>query len=324
MKNLGGKRTPFTIDSFIARAKAIHVDPSYDYNKVIYVNAHTKVTLICKHGEFQITPGNHINHLHGCTKCNREKKMGKELILFKEEANRVHNNKYGYDEVVFVNMKMSVKIWCPVHQLYFNQVPYEHVDAGYGCWICGVEKRAESRRKSLEDFIKEIKERFEDNYDCTLIKYVNAHTRVQLKCTIHKILFEITPHSLLRKGRTGCPHCASATYSKIAIRWLNHIATKLKIHIQHAKNGGEHKIGPYKADGYCQATNTIYEFYGDFWHGSPLIYDPCDINPRNHKSFGDLYTATLVKEIYIKSQGYNLITIWERDWVKQEKRLAAT
>jgi hypothetical protein len=41
-----------TTEEFIAKAKAVHGD-RYDYSKVEYVNASTKVCIICKkHGEF--------------------------------------------------------------------------------------------------------------------------------------------------------------------------------------------------------------------------------------------------------------------------------
>ena len=43
-----------TTEEFIQKAKAVHGD-KYDYSKVEYVNAKTKVCVICpKHGEFYI------------------------------------------------------------------------------------------------------------------------------------------------------------------------------------------------------------------------------------------------------------------------------
>jgi hypothetical protein len=34
---------------------------------------------------------------------------------------------------------------------------------------------------------------------------------------------------------------------------------------------------------------------------------------------GELYAATIKREERIKSLGYNLITIWEKDWNDQKK-----
>jgi hypothetical protein len=71
----------------------------------------------------------------------------------------------------------------------------------------------------------------------------------------------------------------------------------------------------YRADGYCEETNTIYEFHGDYWHGNPIIYPPNEINEVNGKSMGELYQKTIERENLIKSLGYNLVVMWESDFV---------
>lgn len=63
-----------------------------------------------------------------------------------------------------------------------------------------------------------------------------------------------------------------------------------------------------------------YEFDGDFWHGNPAIYDSNDINPRNKKSFGELYTKTVEKHNLLKKAGYTVISIWESDFNKLTKK----
>ena len=55
-------------NEFIEQAKEVHGD-KYDYSKVEYINANTKVCIICpKHGEFWQTPDNHL-HKQGCPNC---------------------------------------------------------------------------------------------------------------------------------------------------------------------------------------------------------------------------------------------------------------
>ena len=57
-----------TEEEFIEKARNVHGD-KYDYNKVVYVNNHTKVCIICpKHGEFWQTPMKHLAG-QGCSKC---------------------------------------------------------------------------------------------------------------------------------------------------------------------------------------------------------------------------------------------------------------
>ena len=52
-----------------------------------------------------------------------------------------------------------------------------------------------------------------------------------------------------------------------ALQWLSYTAEKEEIRIQHARNGGEKRVGKYYLDGYCQETNTAYEYQGCYWHG---------------------------------------------------------
>lgn len=56
-------------DTFIKKAKEIHGD-KYDYSKSIYVTSKSKLTVICeKHGEFAVSPNQHISRTSDCPKC---------------------------------------------------------------------------------------------------------------------------------------------------------------------------------------------------------------------------------------------------------------
>lgn len=87
------------------------------------------------------------------------------------------------------------------------------------------------------------------------------------------------------------------------------------IRIQHALSpGGEYRVtGIGKVDGYCHETNTVYEYYGDFWHGNPCKFDPKNYNPISGKRYGDLYQATITRDHKIKAMGYNLAIKWESE-----------
>ena len=61
-------------DEFIEKARQLH--PEYDYSKVNYVNATSKVIIICpKHGEFLVTPANFFKG-RGCPRCSESKGEG--------------------------------------------------------------------------------------------------------------------------------------------------------------------------------------------------------------------------------------------------------
>ena len=59
--------------------------------------------------------------------------------------------------------------------------------------------------------------------------------------------------------------------SNVAVTWLSYISEKEDLYIQHVRNGGEKRVGHYSLDGYCEETNTAYEFQGCFWHGKDNI-----------------------------------------------------
>ena len=52
-----------------------------------------------------------------------------------------------------------------------------------------------------------------------------------------------------------------------ALQWLSYTAEKEGIRMQHARNGGEKRVGNYYLDGYCEETHTAYEYQGCYWHG---------------------------------------------------------
>ena len=58
--------------------------------------------------------------------------------------------------------------------------------------------------------------------------------------------------------------------SNVAVTWLSYISEKEDLYIKHVRNGGEKRVAPYSLDGYCEQTNTAYEFQGCFWHGKDM------------------------------------------------------
>lgn len=61
-------------DKFIDKAKNKFGD-KFNYSKVVYVNAKTKVCIICPiHGEFWQTPDKHLQSKFGCPECSKKLK----------------------------------------------------------------------------------------------------------------------------------------------------------------------------------------------------------------------------------------------------------
>lgn len=128
-----------TTETFIAEAKLIH-NNQYDYSMTEYKGNKTKVQIICPyHGLFEQSPHHHLNGI-GCIKCGFQKtKDARKLPIetFTEKANQLHNDKYDYSKVNYVNTKTKVQIICPNHGL-FEQTPNNHL-SGKGCQQCKYE-----------------------------------------------------------------------------------------------------------------------------------------------------------------------------------------
>ena len=125
------------VDNFINKSRAIHGN-KYDYSKVKYINAKTKVCIICpKHGEFWQKPFSHLQG-QGCPVCGKERRdllNTSNTNEFINKAKEIHKDKYDYSKVEYVNNKIKVCIICPEHGEFF-QSPDNHL-RGQGCPKCG-------------------------------------------------------------------------------------------------------------------------------------------------------------------------------------------
>jgi hypothetical protein len=303
---LCSKPAKLTKNLFIDRANQIH-DSRYDYSLVEYKDNRTNVKIICKeHGVFEQSPSNHYKQ--NCPVCSNRVKHTKEQFI--ENANKIHNNKYCYDKSFFIDYYTPIEIECIVHGV-FIQIPNDHRN-GNGCYKCC------GKIRTTEDFIEKANLRHNYLYDYSNVEYKLSRQQITIFCKIHGN-FKQTPNDHL--NGCGCPKCCNGKFSRICIKWLEEIMKRDNIFIQHAGNEGEHSVicneRRINFDGYCKETNTVYEFYGDFWHGNPNVYSTNDYNSINKKSFGELYNETQERENIIRNNGYNIITIWESEYCKK-------
>ena len=126
------KNLKMNTTTFIEKASSIH-NNKYDYSKVNYLNADTKITIVCKeHGEFEQIPDFHLNRKCGCPNCANNITLA--LCTFIEKANSIHNNKYDYSQVNYVNNRTHIEIICKEHGM-FTQKQFSHL-LGVGCPSC--------------------------------------------------------------------------------------------------------------------------------------------------------------------------------------------
>ena len=66
----------------------------------------------------------------------------------------------------------------------------------------------------------------------------------------------------------------------------------------------------------AKKTNTVYQFHGCIFHGHDChLTEGSTTNPINEKPYAELHQDTKEKERYIRSLGYNLVTIYECQWL---------
>ena len=109
-------------------------------------------------------------------------------------------------------------------------------------------------------------------------------------------------------------------FSKMSIMWLNYVSNGMNI--KYAINSGEKELSinnkTYKVDSFCEKTNIVYEFYGCFWHGWTNCYKPNIVNSKNQKDIGTLNDETIEKRETIKKAGYNPVSTYECQLVKNK------
>ena len=137
-----------------------------------------------------------------------------------------------------------------------------------------------------------------------------------------KHVFESSPIGLIPQGG----YTAHDTYSKKSILWLELMQKRHKNTIKHALNQGEYNVPNtrFKADGYCEETNTIYSFHGCHWHGHPK----CQKSklPNNEENIllpsAVLYAMTVDRCVKLKKLNYKVIEKWECDFDKEMKNIS--
>ena len=299
---------------FIERSNEIW-NNIYDYSKVEYTGSENKVIIICKkHGEFKQLPANHYKY--GCGACGRELNVRNKILKeacknkFVSKANDIHDNKYDYSNAVYETVITKLTITCKIHGD-FNMSPNNHF-RGQGCPTCGKQMAANSNTKPYDEYHKEFIKLYKDKYDYSSVVWKGGSKPITVICKTHGD-FQILPYS--HKIGKECTKCSNQ-HSGISMNWLLYMEVRYSTKIQHARNMGEFIITGtrYKADGYSESINTIFEFYGDFWHGNPKLYDETKINPRTETTYGSLYEDTVKKSNIIKEKGFNIVEIWENDW----------
>lgn len=239
---------------FVEEAKLIHGN-YYDYSLVEYVNNRTPVKIRCrKHGIFFKKPYNHLAG-EGCPKCTRRKtrvSFRRNKELFVNEAKEIHGNYYDYSLVNYKNNKIPVEIICPEHGIFLQQ-PIHHL-RGRKCPSCSWS----SFTRTTEKFILEAKKVHGNLYDYSETEYINANSKVKIKCRIHGDFFQLASNHL--RGR-GCPKCKKTISSD-----ENSLFFFVKNFYPDAISSNRQILEGKEIDIYIPSRKIAIEYCGLYWH----------------------------------------------------------
>ena len=193
-----------SIETFLAKIRLKGFDKLYDYRQVVYINAITKIKLVCKKNghEFEITPGHHLGG-DGCRRCNGFYRTRSEFINLSQE--KFGDGSFNYNDVIFVDMRTPVSLTCKYGHR-FETTPGVHLSPGSlgGCKECqsiGISIRRSYTQDQWIELARKVHDDFY-NYDNTVYSCSSEH--VTIKCPIDGD-FQQSPVSHL--SGCGCPKC---------------------------------------------------------------------------------------------------------------------
>lgn len=187
-----------TTERFIRKAREVHGD-IYDYSKTDCVgNNKTKVCVICPdHGEFWVTPNNHLKGSR-CPRCYGTPKYTTAQYI--EKATKVHSGKYDYSLIRYKGNKEKIEIICPEHGIF-----WQHAGAhlrGSQCPAC-----SNVQKVTPEIFISRATNLHEGKYDYSLVDFSSTSDFIDIICPIHGVFSQKV--SIHLRGY-GCQYCGGS------------------------------------------------------------------------------------------------------------------
>ena len=129
--------------------------------------------------------------------------------------------------------------------------------------------------------------------------------------------------TIYRKDKDFRPQ--SNNFYNMSQEFLSYMSFKDGVHIISKFNGKERRVGGRLVDGYCQATNTVYQFHGCYWHGHQkcpkLKKAVTGINEKRGKTFKEINADTRAFSKKLREEvGVTLIEMYECEWEGMKKR----
>lgn len=120
-----------------------------------------------------------------------------------KRARKIHGDRYDYSKTNYINSKTKVIITCQSHgDFLMTMGNHTHKTRPQNCPKC-----MKVHRYDTNEWINHSKSKFGDKFDYSDTVYVNARTKLVIKCNIHgNLLVDPTNHII---SPTGCERCSS-------------------------------------------------------------------------------------------------------------------
>lgn len=144
--------------------------------------------------------------------------MGRKLTKeeFVMRANEIHNNRYDYSKVNYINKHTKVCIVCPIHGEFW-QTPNNHLSRN-GCPKCWKKRNLTSKLSNTQEFTEKARKIHGDKYDYSKVIYEHSLKKICIICPKHGEFFQ-TPNMHL--NGEGCPTCSESALEKEIRNILN-------------------------------------------------------------------------------------------------------
>jgi hypothetical protein len=211
---------------------------------------------------------------------------------FIEQSTKLHDSKYDYKYVNFIDSKHKVKIICPEHGE-FEQLPGSHL-RGMGCAACG----KNVRKYPVEKHLKKWSKIHKNKYDYSLINEVSRNGTIEIICPEHgKFIQSVKSHS----SGSGCPHCCRSLAEEKICDYF--ISKEIKFIPQYSFEDCKGDYKPLRFDFYIPCVNLLIEYDGEqhFMYIRGMHTD--------QKHFEKTQRYDKIKNDYAQSKGIELIRI---------------
>ena len=213
-----------------------------------------------------------------------------------DSVSKIHNNKYDYSLVEYINSRTKIKIICPEHGV-FEQKAVSHKQ-GYYCPKCSSIKKGLNKILPQEVVINNFNKIHNNRYDYSKVIYIGGdnNKKITIICKEHGE-FEQSSHS--HKNGAGCPKCKESKGEKVIREYL--IKNKINFNGQHKFKDCKY-INGLPFDFYLPELNLCIEFNGEQHYKSIKYWG-------GEKSFILVQKRDKIKMEYCQNNNIPLITI---------------